>query len=118
MKSYIKIYGPPMLKALKALEKIAIDVPDVSIMSTIISEARKEAYLDDGLGVMGYFGGSDAISKERSLTIISKSAETLGEYDFYFEWSKEPKMSELNSLIEKIDNALADVGAKYTITTI
>ena len=36
MKSYIKIYGPPVLKAIKALETIAVDMPEVCIWNTII----------------------------------------------------------------------------------
>ena len=36
MRSYIKVYGPPLLKAVKTLEKLAIDVPDVCIMDTLI----------------------------------------------------------------------------------
>ncbi len=36
MKSYIKIYGPPILEAIKALEKLAIDTPEVCIMDPII----------------------------------------------------------------------------------
>ena len=34
MKSYIKIYGPPIVKAVKALETVAVDMPEVCIMST------------------------------------------------------------------------------------
>ena len=36
MISYIKIYGPPLLKAIKALEKIAVDMPEVCIMDNQI----------------------------------------------------------------------------------
>ena len=49
--------------------------------------------------------------------IISKSGEKVGEYDFYFEWFKDPNQEELHNLIEKIDNALDPLGCKYTITT-
>jgi hypothetical protein len=123
MKSYIKIYGPPILKAIKALEKIALDMPEVCIMdSSIVVGGGLPGYIDDvsggGLsGIMQYFGGPSEISEERCETIISKSGESLGEYDFYFEWFKDPDMDELNSLIEKIDKALTKVKVKYTITT-
>jgi hypothetical protein len=36
MKSYVKIVGPPLLEAIKALEKMAIDMPEVCIMDTVI----------------------------------------------------------------------------------
>ena len=36
VRSYIKIFGPPILEALKTLEKIAIDMPEVCIMDLII----------------------------------------------------------------------------------
>jgi hypothetical protein len=113
MKSYIKIYGPPIVKAVKALEKVAIDMPEVCIMNTEIAlwpQIRGEPLIN-------YFGGLGVISEERCGTIISKSGESLGEYDFLFEWFKKPKMSELHSLMEKIDNALTEVGVRYTITT-
>ncbi len=31
----------------------------------------------------------------------------MGDFDFVFEWFKEPKMEQVNMLIEKIDEALA-----------
>jgi hypothetical protein len=37
MKSYIKILGPPHLKAIKELEKVAVDMPQLCIMDTIFS---------------------------------------------------------------------------------
>jgi hypothetical protein len=114
------------MKALKALEKVAVDFPEVCIMSTNI-ESSLPGYVDDipstdvGLssisGIMSYFGGPDTITEERCNSIISKSGESLGEYDFYFDWFQDPTMDQLTTLIEKIDNALAKVGVKYTITT-
>ena len=114
------------MKALKALEKTAIDFPEVCIMSSSI-EAGLPGYVDDvpatdiGLssvsGIMSYFGGPETITEERCDSIISKSGESLGEYDFYYEWFQEPTMEQLTMLIEKIDEALAKVGVKYTITT-
>jgi hypothetical protein len=128
MISYIKLIGPPILKAIKALEKVAIKMPQVCIMNTHIataagfpagmdSQMSGGLFLDDLTLRMNYFGGEDAISKERCDTIISKSGESLGEYDFYFEWFQKPTIDELNSLIEKIDKALAKIGVQYTITT-
>lgn len=117
-RSYVKIYGPPLLKAIKELEKVAIDVPEVCIMDTII-EGSMPAYEspDFHTGALNYFTPLGKITKERCSKIISKSGEMLGEHDFFFEWFKDPSQTELNNLIEKIDKAIAPLGCKYTITT-
>jgi hypothetical protein len=130
MKSYVKIYGPPLLAALKTLEKVAIDMPEVCIMDTTIQAAVgapsipgvgasfRESYIsfDDPEEVMAFLG-VDKISEERCNTIISKSGESLGENDFYFEWFTKPNMAQVEDLIEKIDAALEPLGVKYTLTT-
>ena len=36
MKSYIRVYGPPVFKVIKALEKIAVDMPEIYIMNSLI----------------------------------------------------------------------------------
>jgi hypothetical protein len=114
--SLIKIYGPPVLKSIRALEKIAIDMPEVCIMDTVISDYTAD-FLDPDY-TSNYFSMIPAsIEVERCDTIISKSGEKLGEYDFFFEWFKDPTMDELNNLIEKIDEALAPIGSRYTITS-
>ena len=129
MKSFVKVYGPPLLKALKALEKVAVDLPEVCIMDHTIAASvglpgsgfddvtTSDTTMDSMGGIMTFFGGPSAISEERCDSIISKSGESLGIYDFYFEWFKAPSMAEINSLIEMIDEALAPLGVKYTITT-
>ena len=115
MKSYVKIFGPPLLKAIRALERIAIDMPQVCIMDTMIDSTLPT--LNKPEGVINYFSAFGELSKERCDKIISKSGERLGEYDFYFEWFKSPTDVGVNQLIEKIDEALAPLGVKYTITT-
>ena len=116
MRSFVKIYGPPILKAIKALEKIAVDTPEVCIMDTIISQDLPK--FDDISGTLEYFGAIPTeITTERCNNIISKSGEMLGEHDFFFEWFTDPNMDQLNELIEKIDEALAPLGCKYTLTT-
>ncbi|MCK4582565.1 hypothetical protein KAU18_04550, partial [Candidatus Bathyarchaeota archaeon] len=67
-------------------------------------------------GVMAFFG-VDNISEERCSNIISKSGESLGEYDFFFEWFTKPTMAQVEDLIEKIDTLLEPLGVKYTLTT-
>jgi len=129
-RSYIKIYGPHFLQALKALEEISVEIPEVSIMNTIVWReigeriARGLSKGSPGLITtmaelaMNYFDASSIpLSAERSKSIFSKSGDSLGEYDFFFEWSKKPNVEQVYKLIEKIDEGLANLGCKYTITT-
>jgi len=113
MITYVKIIGPPLLKALKALEKIAVDQPEVCIMDTLLTYEPNRG-MDD---TMAYFGSFAPISEERCGTIISKSGIGLGEYDFYYEWFKEPSNQEFVDFIEKIDEALQPIGVNYSLTS-
>lgn len=120
MRSYIKIYGPPVLKAVRALERIAVEMPQVCIMDTVIVKGiTRDLVRDIGAQeVRDYFSSYGVpVTMERCKNIISRSGEALGEYDFFFEWFKEPDTSQLNDLIEKIDEALAPLECHYTITT-
>lgn len=132
MKSYIKLYGPPISEAIKALRNIAIDFPEVCVMDSNLEAslglgsiagpggipgAGGQGSFDSVDMVMTYFGGPDVISEERCDTIISKSGESLGEFDFYYEWFQKPSVSQIENLIEKIDEALGPIGVRYTITT-
>lgn len=120
-RSYIKLYGPPILKALKSLEQIAfemskkIDVkfyhsfvpPLVSYKSMTMSPDKywKRVLQDSPLKA------SDKIK------LISQSSQTLGEYDFFFEWAKDPTLAQILGLIEKLDEAINKCECRYTITT-
>ena len=132
MKSYIKLYGPPLATALKALRKLAIDFPEVCVMDSALQSELGLGSLRGpggiaGAGgqgpsnsvdmVMGYFGGPEEISEERCNTIISKSGESVGKYDFYYEWFNKPTVAQIEELIGKIDEALAPTGVRYTITS-
>ena len=118
-KSFIKIYGPPILKAIRELEKIAVGMPEVCIMDSIIAGTPNyESMYGDPDYTSSYFSNLPVeIEYKRCSTIISKSGEELGEHDFFFEWFTEPTMDQLNQLIEKIDEALTPLGCRYTITT-
>jgi len=136
MRSYIKVYGPPVMEAIRALEMIAIEMPEVSIMDTIIVQGLP-SHLAQDVGVSprratgstprGQFAGNWAINYfrssrvavpvERSVSIISDAGESLGDHDFFFEWREDPSSEQLFGLIEKIDEALAPLGCYYTITT-
>ena len=115
MKSYIKIYGPPHLKAIKALEEIAVDIPETCIMDqAILNDVPKSLAGDIG----GWFSSRGVVVPlERCKSIISKSGESLGEYDFFFEWYSQPKSAQIDDLIERIDEAMTKIGCIYTITT-
>lgn len=128
MRSYIKIYGPPVLEAIKELEKLAVDMPEVCIMDYVIAQdispsiAREldvSKVSSEGGSVSGFFMERTGVvlPVKRCQSIISKHGQKLGEYDFFFEWHKEPKASQLNDLIKKIDDALKPLGCLYTITT-
>jgi hypothetical protein len=121
MKSYVKLYGPPIGEALVALRKVAIDFPEVCVMDAGIAATfdihSGSGTLDTLKGVQTFFGGVGAISDERCDTIISKSGESLGANDFFYEWFQKPSVAQVEELIAKIDEALAPTGARYTLTT-
>jgi hypothetical protein len=127
MNSYIKIFGPPLLKAVRELEKVAIEIPEVCIMDFVISSEISPGLAKDLGGnsveshnlISDYFfnGTSTRIPVERCQTIISRTSISMGEYDFRFEWRKKPTMKEVEELITRIDAALSPLGVRYTITT-
>ncbi len=102
MRSYIKIYGPPISDAITALEKLAVDMPEVCIMDHVIQKDLSPRMAEDvggsmvdtfGVYVPGFFTQRTgvAVPIERCHSIISKHGKKLGEYDFFFEWYEEPK---------------------------
>ncbi len=54
---------------------------------------------------------------ERIRSIVSNAGESIGDYDFFFEWVQEPSMEQVFDLLERIDVALAPLGCWYRITT-
>jgi len=119
MFSYIKLYGPPVSQAIKALEKMAIDMPEVCIMDTLLAQSYPtfDNRISRVEGAQSYFGFMGNMSVERCDKIVSKKGEMLGDHDFFFEWFKEPSFEQLNNLIQKIDEVLSPLGCRYTITT-
>ena len=128
MRSYIKIYGPPILEAIKELEKLAVGMPEVCIMDYVIARDLSPEIAKDiggtttqssGVSVLGFFMERTGVvlPVERHHNIISKHGQKLGEYDFFFEWYEKPAISQLTELIRKIDDALKPLGCLYTITT-
>ena len=128
MRSYIKIFGPPILEAIRELEKVAIDMPEVCVMDQVkLKDLSPRIASDIGgnkvgtvdVAVSGFFMQRTGVvvPVKRCHSIISKHGQKLGEYDFFFEWHKDPDTSQLNTLIGKIDIALKPLGCLYTITT-
>ncbi|MBL7168974.1 hypothetical protein ISS40_09880 [Candidatus Bathyarchaeota archaeon] len=117
--SYVRIYGPPILKAIRELEKLAVGMPEICIMDTILVNAPElDSYLNDPDVAADYFSSIPInVKVERCSTIISRSGEKLGEYDFFFEWFTKPTQDQINDLIRVIDERLAPLGCKYTLTT-
>ena len=115
MRSYVKLYGPPVLKALMVLEKLAVDTPEVCIMDSLI-----ETNLDNlgtKYGITEYFKPYGGITEERCNHIISKSGGSTGDYDFSFEWFIKSMTLQPQMLIGNIDEALKLVSLRYMVTT-
>lgn len=82
--------------------------------SVIVREILKGLARDVG----GYFSSAGVtIPVERCESIISEFGESLGDYDFFFEWQELPSPDQLQGLVEKIDEALVPLGCFYTITS-
>lgn len=86
MESKIKIYGPPIDKAIAELQKLAKELPTIKN------------------------GGM-------SHSMIPSGETLMGDFDFVFHWAKDPDEKQLRKLIASIDEALKDLGCRYTITT-
>jgi hypothetical protein len=130
--TFIKILGPPILSAIKALEEVAVSMPDVCIMDTIITNEIPRS-LRRGLGgqvmgrefkrdpriaefAYGYYRSSGVvINRERCESIFSQSGASLGDFDFYFEWTKKITSAEYEEFLGKIDEKLAPLGCFYSI---
>lgn len=128
MKSYLKIYGPPNIEAIVQLERIAVRMPNVCIWDTqILRDIPPNLARDIGGRAVSttrtdwvksyYERRNVVISGERCQSIISSSGDSLGDYDFFYEWLEGPSTEQLKMLIEKIDDALEPLGCRYTITT-
>jgi hypothetical protein len=136
MRSYIKIFGPPILKAIRALEQIAIDMPEVRIVDIIMVQGMPASISRDvgasssqkrGTGHLGLYPGGTVrryssspdlvIPVERTRSIISDAGERIGDYDFFYEWLQEPTQVQLFDLIDRIETALTPLGCRYRITT-
>lgn len=125
MKTYVKIYGPPLMKALDQLEKIAKKMPKITHYHFLIGypgysgltgpSSQDTTMGEPYLAGTALVGGTDAQKVTHS--VISKSGHTLGEYDFFFEWNEEPTWKDMRELISKIDKTFTKLRCKYTLTS-
>ena len=114
MKTFLKLEGP-VNDGVKALEKLALETPEVCIMDTYIqSEAPM---FNTQTGIMDYFEATGEAMEKRCSNIISKSMIDMKGYDFVFDWFKEPTKDQMDMIMKKIDDALKPLGVKYTYTT-
>lgn len=115
MKTYVKIYGPPLVKAIQALVKIAAESPEGLITSYY--DFLYPLTSRDTTGYYGILTRTGEVSGQRMAKLISNSGQTLGEHDFFFEWAENPSIEQLDNLLTKIDQAFAPLGCRYTATT-
>ncbi len=120
VKSYVRVYGPPLMKALKTLEGVAVEMAkktEVKFSHKCVPyPTRMQSDRNDWNSYLKNMRNTykDCYEPEK---LISDASMTLGDYDFVFEWTSKPNLSKIEGLIEKIDEALADVGVMYTMTT-
>jgi hypothetical protein len=141
MKTYVKIFGPPLGEALDELQRIAAEMPKVSHYHMLSgyegappfpTSMVAAGWTPTGEPTIQYPVASlpeDRLSQVPSglptgagvqktmHPALSRSGHTLGEYDFFFEWVEEPTWQQMRDLISQIDKAFARLGCKYTITT-
>jgi len=124
-KTYIRIYGPPLMKALQALEGVAIDISKERQVKfshkcipypTRMQSGDPQLVSRDWQNYLNNLKQSyvDCYEPEK---IISEAKQLLGDHDFMFEWVDKPTLKQVEGLIERIDVALAGTGVHYTLTT-
>ena len=120
VRSYIRVYGPPLLKAIRALEAIAVEMSkavDVKFSHACIPyPSRMQSDTRDWNQYLNNMKKMYVDCYE-PVKIISNASEMLGDFDFFFEWTGTPTMEQIENLIEKIDNALVELGCYYSVTT-
>lgn len=120
VKSYVRIYGPPLLKAIRALEGVAVDMSNKTEVKfshkCVPYPTRMQSDRNDWNTYLKNLQNTykDCYEPEK---IISDASMTLGDYDFVFEWTSKPSLAQIEDLIGEVDAALGGVGVLYTLTT-
>jgi hypothetical protein len=119
-RSYVKIYGPPVAKAIKALEAVAVDMSKSTALKfshkCIPYPTRSQPDTADWDSYIRNMQRTYVDCYE-PVRLISDSKQLLGEHDFFFEWAEKPDMEKIEGLLEKIDGALQGLDCYYTLTT-
>jgi len=115
MRTWIKITEGDKEKAIKELEKLAIDKPKVCIMDNLLEFSLPDIQMVEPQWTMDYFRDLEAVTLERCKTIISTSGEPTGEYDFYFEWIEEPEKEYLEKLKKEVTETLNPLKVNYEL---
>jgi hypothetical protein len=120
VRSYVKIYGPPIVKAINALEAVAVDMSkatDVKFSHKCLPYPTR--YQSNTNDWNQYLKNMERMYVDcyEPVKLIIDSYQMLGEYDFLFEWAEKPTMAKIKDLVEKIDDALEDLGCHYTLMT-
>lgn len=119
-KTYVRIYGPPLLKAIKALEGVAVEMSKATEVKfshkCVPYPTRTQTDKRDWNNYLKNLSQTYTDCYEPH-KIISDASMTLGDYDFVFEWSDKPSMKKVQDLIEKVDKSLTGLGVHYTMTT-
>jgi len=120
VRSYVKIYGPPIVKAINALEAVAVEMSKATSVKfshkCLPYPTRYQSNTNDW---NQYLKNMERMYVDcyEPVKLISDSHQLLGEYDFFYEWVETPKMAQIEELLKKIDDALEDMGCNYTLTT-
>ena len=120
-KTYVRIYGPPLMKALQALEGVAVGMSkerEVKFSHKCIPYPSR--IQTDDRSWQNYLNTlkNTYVDCYEPQKIISDAKQLLGENDFMFEWvEKKPTLKQMENLIEKIDQTLLGLGVYYTIKT-
>jgi hypothetical protein len=108
------------MKAIRALEGVAVDMSN----KTEVKFSHKcvpypTRLQSDRTDWNNYLNNLKNTYKDcyEPVKILSDASMTLGEYDFVFEWGKNPTLKNIQNLIVQIDGALGELGVLYTLTT-
>lgn len=119
-KSYVRVYGPPLLKAIRVLEGVAVELSNKTEIKfshkCVPYPTRMQSDKNDWNAYLRNMQKTyrDCYEPEK---IISDASMTLGDYDFVFEWTSKPSIVQVEDLITRVDKALSNVGVLYTLTT-
>jgi len=120
VRSYVKIYGPPVVKAIKALEAVAVDMSsatDLKFSHKCIPYPSQTTTVTKDWNQYKKNMERTYVECYEPVRLISQSHELLGEHDFFLEWAEKPKMAQIEDLLGRIDSALKGLGCYYTLTT-